>query len=164
MSAKLAVLAALALGAAGQGAQAQPYEARETVTYEAAKQIVNTCEAMAKAKAWPIAIWVLDVGGEPVYFAATKGVSTIGVRTAKLKAETALLTGAPSEARAANLATPVGQRSTEALGLFPIAGGLPLMHDGKVIGAVGAGGGRPENGVSVDQLCAQAGIDAAFKK
>jgi hypothetical protein len=33
-----------------------------------------------------------------------------------------------------------------------------------VIGAVGAGGGRPENGQSVDQLCAQAGIDAVFKK
>lgn len=143
-------------------AEAQVTTQLESIAFDGAKQIVETCEAMAKERNWPIAIWVLDVRGQPLYFAATNGVGQIGIETAQWKARTALLTGAPSEARATSMENAIGQLSTEKLGLFPIAGGLPLIKDGKVIGAVGAGGGRPENGVSVDQLCAQAGIDAVF--
>ena len=156
-------LAALALAASGVSARAQVTEARETIAYDGARQIVETCMTMARAKHWPIAIWVLDISGQPVYFASL-GASEVGVTTAKFKAETALRTGNPSEARAASLTTPVGQLTTARIGLFPVAGGIPLMKDGKLIGAVGAGGGRPENGQSVDQLCAQAGVDAVFKK
>ncbi|MDR0780314.1 MAG: heme-binding protein [Pseudomonadales bacterium] len=158
----LAVLSLSALVCAG--AQAQVTTQRESIAYEGAKQIVETCEAMAKERNWPIAIWVLDITGQPLYFAATNGVTQIGIETAQMKARTALLTGAPSEARASSMENPIGQLSTNKLGLFPIAGGIPLLKDGKVIGAVGAGGGRPENGKSVDQICAQAGIDAVFKQ
>ncbi len=155
-------IAALALAAA-LPAHAQVTEARETIAYDGAKQIVETCMAMAHAKHWPIAIWVFDITGQPLYFASL-GASEIGVTTARFKGETALRTGNPSEARAASLTTPVGQLTTDKIGLFPVAGGIPLMKGGKLIGAVGAGGGKPENGQSVDQICAQAGIDAVFKK
>ncbi|MGZ3272181.1 MAG: GlcG/HbpS family heme-binding protein [Caulobacteraceae bacterium] len=156
-------IAALALTVCGSGARAQVTEPRETIAYDGARQIVDTCMTMARAKRWPIAIWVLDIAGQPVYFASL-GASEVGVTTAKFKAETALRTGNPSEARAQGLTTPLGQLTTAKIGLFPVAGGIPLMKDGKLIGAVGAGGGRPENGQSVDQICAQAGIDAVFKK
>lgn len=156
----LAAAASLTLGAA---AQAQVTEARETIAFDGAKQIVDTCMTMAHAKHWPIAIWVLDLTGQPVYFASL-GASEVGVTTAKFKAETALRTGLPSEQRIASVGTPVGQTVTEKIGLFPVAGGIPLMKGGKLIGSVGAGGGRPENGQSVDQICAQAGVDAVFKK
>ncbi len=157
--------AALALTAASLAvsAHAQITEPRETIAYDGARQIVDTCMTMARAKHWPIAIWVLDIAGQPVYFASL-GASEVGVTTAKFKAETALRTGNPSEQRAQSVTTPVGQTVTEKIGLFPVAGGIPLAKDGKLIGAVGAGGGRPENGQSVDQICAQAGIDAVFKK
>lgn len=158
----LAAIAGAVLVAA-PAAHAQVTEARETIAYDGAKQIVDTCMTMARAKHWPIAIWVLDITGQPVYF-ASQGASEVGVTTAKFKAETALRTGNPSEQRAQSVTTPVGQTVTEKIGLFPVAGGIPLKKDGKLIGAVGAGGGRPENGRSVDQICAQAGIDAVFKK
>jgi len=156
-------IAALALTASSVTARAQVTEPRETIAYDGARQIVDTCMTMARAKKWPIAIWVLDIAGQPVYFASL-GASEVGVTTARFKAETALRTGNPSEARAASLTTPVGELTTAKIGLFPVAGGIPLMKDGKLIGAVGAGGGRPENGQSVDQICAQAGIDVVFKK
>ena len=162
MKIKAAALA-LAVATVAVSAQAQVTEPRETIAYDGARQIVDTCMTMARAKHWPIAIWVLDIAGQPVYFASL-GASEVGVTTAKFKAETALRTGNPSEARAQSLTTPVGQLTTAKIGLFPVAGGIPLMKDGKLIGAVGAGGGRPENGQSVDQICAQAGIDAVFKK
>jgi uncharacterized protein GlcG (DUF336 family) len=146
------------------GVQAQVTVQRESIAYEGAKQIVATCEAMAKERNWPIAIWVLDSNGQPLYFAAFNGASQVGIETARMKARTALLTGAPSEARAKSMENPIGQLSTSKLNLFPIAGGIPLLKDGKVIGAVGAGGGRPDNGKSSDQICAQAGIDAVFKR
>jgi uncharacterized protein GlcG (DUF336 family) len=163
MKIRTAAIAALTLVAAGPVARAQITEARETIGYDGAKQIVDTCMTMARAKHWPIALWVLDITGQPVYF-ASMGASEVGVTTARFKAETALRTGAPSGARAASLATAVGQLTTAKIGLFPVDGGIPLIKDGKVIGAVGGGGGRPENGVSVDQICAQAGIDSVFKK
>jgi uncharacterized protein GlcG (DUF336 family) len=163
MTAKTVAIAAFALIASGVTAKAQVTEPRETIAYDGAKQIVETCMTMAQQKKWPIAIWVLDIAGQPVYF-ASRGASEVGVTTGRFKAETALRTGLPSEQRATSVATPVGQTVTEKIGLFPVAGGIPLMKDGKLIGAVGAGGGRPENGQSVDQICAQAGIDAVFKK
>lgn len=163
MKSKSIAIAALALIASGAGARAQVTQPRETIAYDGARQIVDTCMTMARSKHWPIAIWVLDIAGQPVYFASL-GASEVGVTTAKFKAETALRTGLPSEQRAQSVATPVGQTVTEKIGLFPVAGGIPLMKDGKLIGSVGAGGGRPENGQSVDQTCAQAGIDAVFKK
>lgn len=158
----LPVAAAASLAFAAS-AQAQVTEARETIIYNGAKQIVETCMTMARTKNWPIAIWVLDLTGQPVYFASL-GASEVGITTARFKAETALRTGLPSEQRVGSVSTPVGQTVTEKIGLFPVAGGIPLMKGGKLIGAVGAGGGRPENGQSVDQLCAQAGIEAVFKK
>ncbi len=163
MKIRTVAIAALALTAWGAGAKAQITEPRETIVYDGAKQIVDACMGVARAKHWPIAIWVLDLTGQPVYFASL-GASEVGVTTARFKAETALRTGLPSEARIASVATPAGQTVTEKIGLFPVAGGIPLMKDGKLIGSVGGGGGRPENGKSVDQICAQAGIDAVFKK
>src|SRR6185437_1331931 len=163
MHVKAAAIAAVALIASGVSANAQVTEPRETIAYDGAKQIVDTCMTMARAKKWPIAIWVLDITGQPVYF-ASRGASEVGVTTARFKAETALRTGNPSEQRAQSVTTPVGQTVTEKIGLFPVAGGIPLKKNGQLIGAVGAGGGRPENGQSVDQICAQAGIDAVFKK
>src|SRR6201994_4247444 len=103
-----AAIAAFALTASGVSAHGQVTEARETIAYDGAKQIVDTCMTMAHAKHWPIAIWVLDITGQPVYFASF-GASEVGVTTAKFKGETALRTGRPSELRAASVATPVGQ-------------------------------------------------------
>jgi uncharacterized protein GlcG (DUF336 family) len=163
MKIKTAIAATVALAAFSASANAQVTEPRETIAYDGAKQIVDTCMTMARAKHWPIAIWVLDITGQPVYFASL-GASEVGVTTARFKAETALRTGNPSEQRAQTVTTPVGQLTTEKIGLFPVAGGIPLKKGDQLIGAVGAGGGRPENGQSVDQICAQAGIDAVFKK
>jgi glc operon protein GlcG len=163
MNIRIVAIAALGLTAWGVSASAQVTDTRESIAYEGARQIVDTCMTMAKARHWPIAIWVFDITGQPVYF-ASQGASEVGVTTARFKGETALRTGARSEARAANLSTPLGELTTAKIGLFPVAGGIPLMKGGKVIGSVGAGGGRPENGQSVDQICAQAGIDAVFKK
>ena len=149
MKLKTAALAALTIAASAVCAHAQVTEPRETIAYDGARQIVDTCMTMARAKHWPIAIWVLDITGQPVYFASL-GASEVGVTTAKFKAETALRTGNPSEQRAQSLTTPVGQLTTAKIGLFPVAGGIPLMKDGKLIGAVGAGGERGDAGRSPD--------------
>ena len=49
---------------------------------------------------------------------------------------------------------------------YPSAGGLPIVVDGQLIGAVGVGGMAPDQaqGIFPDEQCAQAGIDAVFKK
>src|ERR1700744_1408174 len=144
---------ALAIASMAASAHAQITEPRETIAYDGARQIVDTCMTMAHAKHWPIAIWVLDIAGQPVYF-ASQGASEVGVTTAKFKAETALRTGLPSEQRAQSVMTPVGQTVTEKIGLFPVAGGIPLMKEGMLIGGVGGGGGAGEEGTGGEKAAA----------
>jgi glc operon protein GlcG len=136
---------------------------RESINSEGAKKIVNICEEMAQARHWRLAIWVLDITGQPLYMATINDPTSVAVITAQMKARTALTAGAPSETRAANFATPDRARAAQALDYYPVAGGLPIMRSGKVIGAVGVGGLTPENGKSMDAACAQAGIDAAIQ-
>ena len=162
-----AVIGAMTLAVLGAvaGASAQPVTTmRESLNYQSARTIVHTCEDMAASHNWKVAIWVLDISGQPLYFAAINDPTDTGVKTAEMKARTALNGAAPSESKAQNLATPAGARAAEALGYFPVAGGIPVIRNGHVIGAVGAGGIPPVNGQSMDQVCAQAGIDAVFKK
>jgi len=43
---------------------------------------------------------------------------------------------------------------------FPNQGGLPILVDGQILGAIAASGAKSE----IDEAIAQAGIDALFKK
>src|SRR5690349_4747495 len=116
MRTKAAAIAFITAASLAVSAHAQVTSPRETIAYDGARQIVDTCMTMARQKKWPIAIWVLDITGQPVYFASL-GASEVGVTTAKFKAETALRTGNPSEQRAQTVTTPVGQTVTEKIGL-----------------------------------------------
>jgi len=155
------VLAIAAFGSAGLSpASAQSIRSTDTLTYAGAKMIIAGCEAMALKEDWSVGLWVLDSAGRPIAAAAVNDASEIGMSTARLKAETALRVGMPSEDWSRFLETPSGQRTSDQLGLFTAPGGLPVIANGKVVGAVGAGGIMPANGVSLDRKCVQAGIDA----
>jgi uncharacterized protein GlcG (DUF336 family) len=82
------------------------------------------------------------------------------MRAALLKAQTALKTRQPTSIREAQLKNdPAGlPRSAVFFNLFGASGGIPIVVDGQMIGAVGVGGiagGGDEN-------CAIEGLKAAF--
>src|SRR4029077_13359544 len=82
------------------------------------------------------------------------------IRTAMLKAQTSLRTRQPTSANAAQVKNNPGgaARTTTYFNLFTNAGGIPIVVDGQMIGAVGVGGGAGGG----DEACAIEGLKAAF--
>lgn len=154
---KRVIASGLALLFASGAAQAQFVE-RKAVTIEAAEHMTAACTAYATKHGWHLAIWVIDGSGTPLAFRRMDGAGTLAVTTSKEKAQTALELGHPSRDLSQGLAQ--GHLDILSLGLFAMSGGLPIMADGQVAGAIGTGGAQS----SQDEECAQAGIDAVLGK
>lgn len=171
-----AAVASLASFLAGAQANAQQISfPRKTITPAAAEKIVNTCLEWYKTHPNPgkPAIWVLDANGNPIYMKRLDGTTKIGVETAKMKADSALYLFSPTR-NFQNFVRPrpdgqpnlTGVVLLQLLNAYTSIGGLPIVVDGAVIGAVGVGGMVPDMARDIvpDEQCAQAGIDAVFPK
>jgi glc operon protein GlcG len=151
------VLAPLLVGSAS----AQMVIDKKVITADAARKIAEGCEAFAKAKGWHVSVWVLDETLTPLYFYRMQGTPMFTVEPALAKAKVAVRTGQPNEAYVRNAETRgpfVATVNAVAGGYVLSPGGLPVMIDGQVAGGIGIGGSTD------DRACAQAGIDAVFKK
>jgi glc operon protein GlcG len=133
-------LAALSLGGTAL-AQAPPMPYGPPITLEMAKKAAAAAEAKAKKVSYaPDAIVIVDPGGALVYFERMDNTQIGSVRVAIDKARSAALFRRPTKVFADLLA----KGNMVALGLrgaAPVEGGLPLIMDGKVVGAIGASGG-----------------------
>jgi uncharacterized protein GlcG (DUF336 family) len=144
-----------------QSASAQMVMDKKVITAEAARRIAEGCEAFAKARGWHVSVWVLDDTLTPLYFYRMQGTPMFTVEPALAKAKVAVRTGQPNEAYVRNAETRgqfVATVNAVAGGYVLSPGGLPVLIDGQVAGGIGIGGSTD------DRACAQAGIDAVFKK
>jgi glc operon protein GlcG len=127
-----------------------------SINLETAKKIASSAIAGARANNWTQAVAITDVGGNLVYFEKMDGTMTGSVRVALSKARSAVLFKRPTKAFQDFLAA--GGNGLFILGLegaVPIEGGLPLLKDGKIVGAIGVSGGTPQQ----DGVVAKAGSD-----
>jgi len=158
-----------------QGAQGGPgglggpgmASAPQTMDLATAKKMVAAAEAAAAAANSHVAICVMDTNGDVVFFERMDGAPTIAVVTSQNKARAVLLfgmaTGKIAEAMQANkpVTANITAQPMEGGGAVTLMrGGLPIFKDGKLIGAIGAGGSASEN----DEKFAQAGVDAINAK
>ena len=151
------VIALFALSAAAQQAPL-PYGA--PVTLDAAKKAVAAAAAEARKNNWLMAIAVTDPNGALVLFERTDNTQIGSVHIAIRKAQTAATFKRPSKVFQDNLAK--GDAFTYLLGLegaMPVQGGLPIVMDGKIVGAIGVSGATGDH----YSQCAQAGLDALKK-
>lgn len=101
-----------------------------------------------------MSVAVVDEGGYPLCLERMDGAGLMTAKVAGEKARTAALLRAPSRVLADRVATdPALLSLTDYL---PMAGGLPIMAEGKCIGAIGVSGGTPEQ----DEQVGQAGLAA----
>jgi len=103
-------------------------------------------------------IAVVDTAGRLVYFLKMDNARAIAVELAQDKARTAAMFKVPSKAYEDRVGS--GGAGIAALSLHGVtaaSGGIPIVVDGKIIGAIGVGGGP--NG-AIDAQAAQAGVDA----
>ena len=139
-------------------AQAQAPAYGNAVTLDMAKKVMAAAEAEAKKNNWPVVIAIVDTHGLLVMLQRIDNTQTASVTVAIEKARTAATWKRPSKA----LEDAVAGGRVAVLGLpgaTPIEGGLPLMQDGKIIGAIGVSGmTSPQDG-----QVAKAGADAVGK-
>jgi glc operon protein GlcG len=128
-----------------------------TITLDQAMKAANAALAEAKKLNVIEGIAVVDNAGRLVYFIKMDNLRQIGVDLSQGKAHTSAISKLPSKAYEDRVAAGGAGTAVLGLGVVPSAGGIPIIVGGKMIGAIGVGGGP--NGV-VDLQVAQAGIDA----
>jgi uncharacterized protein GlcG (DUF336 family) len=127
-----------------------------SVNLDTAKKVAASAIAEARKNNWTMAVAVVDTGGNLVYFEKMDGTQTGSVRVAIGKGRSAVLFKRPTKAFQDMVAAGgEGLRMLRLEGAVPIEGGLPLMMDGKIVGAIGVSGGTSQQ----DGLVAKAGAD-----
>jgi uncharacterized protein GlcG (DUF336 family) len=127
-----------------------------SINLDTAKKIAASAITEARKNNWTMAVAVVDTGGNLVYFEKMDGTQTGSVRVAIGKGRSAVLFKRPTKAFQDMVAAGgEGLRMLRLEGAVPIEGGLPLMMDGKIVGAIGVSGGTSQQ----DGLVAKAGAD-----
>jgi uncharacterized protein GlcG (DUF336 family) len=153
----LVLILALVIGAAGWAGAQGPPAYGPAITLEQALKVLAGAEAEAKKNSWPVAIVVLDSGGNLVALHRLDNTQFGSVEVARQKAYSAVAFRRPTKAFQDALAAGGAAVRVLALeGASPIEGGLPLMLDGKVVGAVGVSGVTGDQ----DSMVAAAGVAA----
>jgi uncharacterized protein GlcG (DUF336 family) len=128
------------------------------ISLDAAKKVMAAAEAEAVKNNWPMAIVILDSTGHIVMLHKLDNTQYGSLVAAEDKAHSALDFRRPSKVFEDLLAQGgLNMRVLALRGADPIEGGVPIMVDGKIIGAIGASGGAS----SQDGQVAKAGVDAA---
>jgi glc operon protein GlcG len=137
----------------------------QTIDLATAKKMVAAAEAAASAVNKNVAICVMDTNGDVVLAERMDGTEHDPVITAQGKARAVLIfgisTGKITEAMRDKklISAPVRSLPNGYGGEYTLShGGVPIMRDGKMIGAIGVGG------ASDDEKYSQAGIDAISAK
>ena len=126
---------------------------RKLLSTDAARKIVDTCVAFAAEHNLTLGVAVVDISGVLLDFHMMEGGGPTTSETAILKAKTAAHWRRPTTVLE-EAVTGGGNQASLWINDFPKGGGLPIMVDGQIAGAVGVGG--PD----LQDECAQVGIDA----
>ena len=109
------------------------------ITLEAAKKMAAAGEAEARKNGWNVAIAIVDVSGGLILFHKLDETQAGSISVAQGKARAAALFKRPSKAMEEAIAG--GKQAFLTIdGIVPMQGGLPVVVDDKVIGAVGVSG------------------------
>jgi glc operon protein GlcG len=139
------VIAALCTGTVA--ALAQPvFIERKQVSPATARKLVDACVARAEQQKQIAGCAVVDIAGVLVDFHAMGGQATFA-ETAILKAKTAAHWQRSTSALEGDVKSQANGASVW-IGDFPRSGGVPIMIEGQVAGAIGVGGGGDSEGLA----------------
>ena len=125
------------------------------ITLEQAKAAAAAAEAEMRTNGWNMVIAVVGPSGNTIYLQKADLAAYASVDIAQDKARTSALFRVPTKAYMDRLAN--GETFILRLtGATPVAGGIPIVVGGKLIGAIGLSGGTSAQ----DHQVAQAGASA----
>jgi glc operon protein GlcG len=149
-------LAILLCGLVSTRAQQMPNPYGMSISLENAKKVAAPAAAEAEKNHWNVAVAVVDTSGNLVYYEKMDNTQLGSANVAFEKARTAALFKRPSKAFEDAVASgPGGPRVLSMHGVTAIEGGIPLLQDGKIVGAIGVSGATSAQ----DAQCAKAGAD-----
>jgi len=130
------------------------------ISLDDAKRAMSAAELEAAKNSWQVAITILDSGGNLVMFHKMDNTQLASITASQGKARTALTFKRPSKALDDAIAAGgAGLRLLAVKDITPLEGGLPILVDGKIVGAIGVSGALS----SQDAQAAKAGADALAK-
>jgi len=130
------------------------------VTLDQAKRAMAAAELEAMKNSWQVAIAILDSGGNMVMFHKIDNTQLSASEGAEGKARTSLQFKRPSKALDDAIAAGGGGMRLLALkDITPLEGGIPLVANGAIVGAIGVSGALSAQ----DAQVAKAGADTLAK-
>ena len=153
---RMQTLMALVLFTLAASAAKAQLPTKQVLTLEAAKKIAAAAEAEAKKRNATVVIAVVDDGGYLLVLERLDDTQVASVDVGIAKARTAAIFRRPSKVFEDQVKN--GRVSALALpGAVALQGGVPIIIDGKVVGAVGVSGNSPQE----DEGIAKVGADYA---
>jgi glc operon protein GlcG len=139
-------------------AQAQaPLPYGPTVSLENARKAATIALAEARKNSWTMAVAVVDPDGTLIYYEKMDNTQNGSAKVAIDKARSAALFKRPTRVFQDRVAAGGGGLGVLSLeSAVPIEGGVPLIVDGHIVGAIGLSGDSSDH----DGQCAQAGADS----
>jgi glc operon protein GlcG len=152
-------LSVFLLATTSAGSARSQLSTKRTLTLEAARKVAAAAEAEARKNNWSVAVAVVDDGGQLVLFQRLDGTKLVAIDIAVRKARTAVYF--QSETRALEEEVTKGRTALLPIdGFMPLEGGIPLIVEGQLVGAIGVSGVTGEQ----DGQCAQVGAKALPSK
>ncbi len=138
-------------------AQSAPPQYGANVSHEMARKAMAGAVANAKSQNLPMAIAIVDTAGLLIAFERMDNTQYGSVAVSQDKAASAALYRRPTKVFQDVLAAGgAGLRVLTLRGANAVEGGVPIVVDGKIVGAIGVSGGSAEQ----DGVVAKAGLDA----
>jgi len=157
----IAIAAALFILPCLLAAQGVPQSYGPNITLELAKKVATAAEAEALKNKWNVFIVIVDANANPLLIHRLDDAQLGSLNVAQRKAYTAAAFRRSTKVFEDGVAAGgVGLRVLSNEQIMPVEGGLPIVLDGKVIGAIGVSGVTSQQ----DGIIAKAGIDAIGNK
>lgn len=127
------------------------------ISLEMAQRCMTGATAEAKKNEWNVTITVLDAGGHTVLMQRMDAVQFGSVAVAHDKAYSAVAFRRPTKFfEDLVVQGGTGLRLLKVPGVLPAEGGLPIVHEGRVIGGVGVSGATSQQDGQIAQACLNA--------
>ena len=134
------------------------------ITLEMSERAAKAAHAKAKELGTPMTVSVVDESGRLVLSMRGDGAGPFSTDTSKAKAVAAVAFRRPTkDMLEMHKSSPLFWNSISSVlrgDALPSIGAVPIVSNGRVIGAIGCGGGTGEQ----DHLCAEAGAAALLEK
>jgi uncharacterized protein GlcG (DUF336 family) len=132
----------------------QAYE-KHLLRFEVAEKIAEACFDYAARNDFSIALHIVDQFGYTIYAGRMDGRKADNIETSEMKARTALYFREPTRVwMDRSRQDSLMPHLLDQMGQFPVAGGLPIIVEDQLVGAIGVGGGTSDQ----DEDCARAAL------